>query len=53
MYMYMYIFLIYFICIAQSLHYKNDWVILTLFWLHQFQFLLRLYKSKLLSCLAR
>ena len=33
--------------------YENEWVILTLFWLHEFQFLLRLYKSMLLSCLAR
>ena len=35
-----------------SLHCKNEWVILTLIWLHEFQFLLRLYKSMLLSCLV-
>ena len=37
----------------EGLHCKNEWVILTLLWLHEFQFLLRLYKSMLLSCLAR
>ena len=37
-----------------SSHCKNECVILTLIWLHQFQFLLTLYKSiMLLSCIAR
>ena len=35
------------------IHCKNEWVILTLIWLLEFQFHLRLYKSMLLSCLAR
>ena len=34
-------------------HCKNEWVILTLIWLHEFQFVLRLYKSMLLSGIAR
>ena len=33
------------------IHCKNEWDILTLIWLHEFQFLPRLYKSMLLSCL--
>ena len=31
--------------VGTTLHCKNEWVILTLIWLHEFQFLLRLYKS--------
>ena len=34
-------------------HYENEWVILTLIWLHEFQFLLGLYKWMPLSCVAR
>ena len=30
-------------------HCKNEWVILTLLWLHEFQFLLRLYAAFLSS----